>query len=167
MALLGTALGWDFKNNNLQGPSSTGSQPAPQQGSQPGSRRSTADSITVRAGQDWAELLLPAQTSDWLHALLPALRGQAMASPLAAAARHVVVAFCSLSASVFPKRDPQQLRLAYLHSMLKAVLLWAKPAAAALHQASANDEAELVDACRWGGAGLGRDGLGLGPGPAS
>jgi hypothetical protein len=59
-----------------------------------------------------------------------------------------VVALCSLSAFVFLKWDPQKLRLAYLQSMLKAVLLWASPADAALHQALANDESELVDACR-------------------
>jgi hypothetical protein len=76
-----------------------------------------------------------------------------MTSQLATAARHVVVAFCSLSASVFPKQDQQQLRLGYLQSMLRVVLLWASPAAAAMHQASANDESELVDACRWVGWG--------------
>jgi hypothetical protein len=161
MTLICGVLNWGFKGGNgaplpIGGGSAAGAA----------ARRGAAEAAAaLRPGQAWAELLLPDAATDWLLALLPALRGAGAAgAPLAARGRQVVVAFCSLAGDVFPRTSqsdggagaggkaaasavsPASVR--HCARMLQAVLPWVHPAAAAVHQAVASDEGELVDGCR-------------------
>jgi len=124
-------------------------------------RKGLPDTTQVKPGSQWADLLLAPDTTDWLLALTTALTAPAaVSSPLAQAARQLVVAFCSLAGDVFPKPPavpsagaPQvvpaaPVRVAYVAQMLRLVLPWATPAQQALQQALAGDEGQLVDACR-------------------
>ncbi len=69
--------------------------------------------------------------------------------------------FCSISGDIFPKAAEQQraelglqhttsAKDAHLQRMLPAILPCIAPPDAALHRAAANNEAELLDACKYG-----------------
>ena len=68
------------------------------------------------------------------------------------------VLLCSLSGDIFPKAQQAQQRLAssspakdeHLRQMLGLVGVWVGDPQAAVHQAAANEEAPLLDACRSG-----------------
>ena len=68
------------------------------------------------------------------------------------------VLLCSLSGDIFPREDPPQqpnqqvggagMKGAHLRQMLGMVGVWVGDPQAAVHQAAANEEASLLDACR-------------------
>ena len=72
---------------------------------------------------------------------------------------HVQVHLCSLSGDIFPKQvhyrtEAETTKAAYLARLIHAVVRWITPVQAVLSRAQ-NDEAELLDACRYDvGAGL-------------
>jgi hypothetical protein len=89
------------------------------------------------------------------------LQGPAAGSQLAQAARQLVVAFCCLAGDVFPKQQVSAAAatgsalvpaapatVAHVAQMLRLVLPWCMPAQQALQQALAEDEGQLMDACR-------------------
>jgi hypothetical protein len=71
------------------------------------------------------------------------------------------VLFCSISGDIFPKATEQQraelglqhttsAKDAHLQRLLPAILPSIAPPEAAIHNAAANNEAELLDACKYG-----------------
>lgn len=74
-------------------------------------------------------------------------------------ARQLVVLLCSLDGDIFPRAVPNartqvvlqapSMKDEHLRAMLHAIVLWIFPPEAAIHNANANDESELLDACRW------------------
>ncbi|EIE26728.1 hypothetical protein COCSUDRAFT_46205 [Coccomyxa subellipsoidea C-169] len=145
MSLLTAILSWDFRQ---------GASPIPVYGD----GRTTNNSMLVKPDPAWRDTLLSAEAVDWLIALLNARRGQPE-SPLAAASRQLLVMFCSISGDIFPKAAEQQraelglqhttsAKDAHLQRMLPAILPCIAPPEAALHRAAANNEAELLDACK-------------------
>jgi hypothetical protein len=126
-----------------------------------GGRKGLPDTTQVKPGAAWADLLLPASTTEWLLPLMAVLQGPAAGSQLAQAARQLVVAFCCLAGDVFPKQQVSAAAatgsalvpaapatVAHVAQMLRLVLPWCMPAQQALQQALAEDEGQLMDACR-------------------
>ena len=65
---------------------------------------------------------------------------------------NLQVRLASLSGDVFPKQPEgaqQPAKLQHLQRMLGMVMLWVQDSAAAVHQAAAGDETQLLDACRY------------------
>ena len=64
----------------------------------------------VRPPRAWRELLLAPEATAWLTALLPRLSAessqQAAASPLAAAARQLLVRLCAVGGDIFVPAPP-------------------------------------------------------------
>lgn len=78
------------------------------------------------------------------------------------------VLFCSVSGDIFPKEAEQKradlglqhsidAKDAYLQRLLAAVIPSISPPEAVLHKAAANNEGELLDACKYGLLNLVRD----------
>ena len=66
------------------------------------------------------------------------------------------VLLCSLTGDIFPKEQHSQqqagsssMRSEHLRQMLQMVWVWVPDPQAAVHQAAANEEAFLLDACRY------------------
>eukprot|EP00891_Asterochloris_glomerata_P009020 jgi/Astpho2/9020/fgenesh1_pg.00133_%23_51_t len=139
--LMNTILGWDFRPNSGISPSSV-------------SQRLTNESLQVQPGTKWRALLLAPAATEWLHGLLLQLQRPNLDPPaqrLAAAAQALTVRLASLSGDVFPKQPEggqQPAKLQHLQRMLGMVMLWVQDSAAAVHQAAAGDETQLLDACR-------------------
>ncbi len=70
--------------------------------------------LSVTPGQSWSLILLAPDTTDWLVGLLSALiphtqvHMDSKQEALAAAARQLLMAFCSLTGEVLPKRPKQK-----------------------------------------------------------
>ncbi len=69
---------------------------------------------------------------------------------------HLQVLLCSLTGDIFPKEqhsqqqaDSSSMRNEHLRQMLQMVWVWVPEPQAAVHQAAANEEAFLLDACRY------------------
>jgi len=69
---------------------------------------------------------------------------------------HPQVLLCSLTGDIFPKEHHSQqqagnssMRNEHLRQMLQMVWVWVPDPQAAVHQAAANEEAFLLDACRY------------------
>ncbi|GBF98214.1 hypothetical protein Rsub_10714, partial [Raphidocelis subcapitata] len=147
MALMCAVLNWGVRNGGGGGGMAAPGRPR-------GGGDGGGAAAALRPGQAWGEVLLAPGATDWLLGLLPSLRGAAAAGQLAVRARALVVAYCSLAGDVFPRPAPgdaaaaSPAAVAHCGRMLQAALPWVTPAEGALHQALANDEAELLDGCR-------------------
>ncbi|DBA87589.1 TPA: hypothetical protein ACH3X1_004612 [Trebouxia sp. C0004] len=141
LSLMAAVLTWDFRPGNGH---------AAYLGTRP-----TSDSLQVQPGPSWRGLLLGRDRCPWLHPLLAHLHNQPD-SVLAQRARQLVVLLCSLTGDIFPKEQHSQqqagssssMRNEHLRQMLQMVWVWVPEPQAAVHQAAANEEAFLLDACR-------------------
>ncbi|KAF8068447.1 xpo4 [Scenedesmus sp. PABB004] len=162
MKLMAAVLAWDFRAGT-----SSAFAPASAASLAVGGRKGLPDTTQVKPGAHWGDLLLAPATTDWLVRLMPALGGGAGATPLAGAARQLVVAFCCLAGDVFPKHQlqpgggagggdggagapppPPAATVAHVAQMLRLVLPWCLPARAAVQAALSGDEGQLTDGCR-------------------
>ncbi|BDA40620.1 probable Exportin-4 [Coccomyxa sp. Obi] len=145
VSLLCAILSWDFRQ---------GSSSIPVYGD----GRPCMTGMLVKPQPTWRDILLSPEAVDWLIALLKALQGRPD-SALAAASRQLLVLFCSISGDIFPKEAEQKradlglqhsidAKEAYLQRLLAAVIPSITPPEAVLHKAAANNEGELLDACR-------------------
>ncbi|KAL0051778.1 hypothetical protein WJX82_002011 [Trebouxia sp. C0006] len=146
LSLMAAVLTWDFRPGNGR---------AAYLGTRP-----TSDSLQVQPGPSWRGLLLGPDSCPWLHPLLAHLHNQPD-SVLAQRARQLVVLLCSLTGDIFPKEQHLQqsqqqagisssssMRNEHLRGLVQMVWVWVPDPQAAVHQAAANEEAFLLDACR-------------------
>ncbi|DBA71387.1 TPA: hypothetical protein ACH3X2_011192 [Trebouxia sp. C0005] len=144
LSLMAAVLTWDFRPGNGHA-AYLGTRPA-------------SDSLQVQPGPSWRGLLLGPDSCPWLHPLLAHLHNQPD-SVLAQRARQLVVLLCSLTGDIFAKEQHSQqqqtgssssssMRNEHLRQMLQMVWVWVPDPQTAVHQAAANEEAFLLDACR-------------------
>lgn len=161
MQLMAAVLAWDFKATHSSFVSASSALRGAAITNPQGGRKGLPDTTQVKPGAQWADLLLPAATTEWLLPLMAVLQGPAAGSQLAQAARQLVVAFCCLAGDVFPKQPVSAaaatgaapvpaapVTVAHVAQMLRLVLPWCMPAQQALQAALSGDEGQLVDACR-------------------
>ncbi|GAX80807.1 hypothetical protein CEUSTIGMA_g8243.t1 [Chlamydomonas eustigma] len=165
LSLMAAVLGWDFRHTSSLRASSFHGQAV----------HKRMDIASVAPGQSWSQVLLAPETSDWLVSLMEALLAGPTAGlsshhlsdhqkHLLGSARQLLVAFCSLSGEVLPRRPrlpsqqqgeaamaaalaAQVLRYGYLKQMLKGVFTLAFPLESVLQRAR-QEEGQLLDVCR-------------------
>ncbi|KAL6757386.1 armadillo-type protein [Haematococcus lacustris] len=170
--LMTACLQWDFKRGSmpcLPAVRAAAKAPGPE-----GVAAGLPSSLSLH--QSWSGLLLDPGCYRWLVGALAQMRaaygpssswqggavqrhgplaslppGQhAHVLALAAAARQLLVALCSVGGEVFPKLGQGEQRQAFLQALLQALLPWLWPPDAALSTATASglEGSELFDACR-------------------
>ncbi|CAG9465567.1 unnamed protein product [Pedinophyceae sp. YPF-701] len=147
LALVSSILHWDF-GKLMSSDGAIGSSAAW------GARGNLTDTILVKPGAAWRDLLVGPGAMQWLYDIVPVSRQGSLPPDAAGKARDVLVQLCGVCGDVFPNpqhEDPSQqpTLVKHLSSTLHAALALVHPLDAAIEAARAGTgEEEVVTACR-------------------